>query len=155
MGDRRKNIRLTGHDYRETGAYFVTICSRNRENLFGELVGGDVLIAPKMVLSHVGVVVQDTIEQVPAIRKYVIMPDHIHFIAVFEEKGSMSTSTPTQGLPSLVRFLKRQVSVACGETVWQRNYYEHVIRNEQDYLDIWNYIDTNPARWRDDAYYGG
>lgn len=104
MGEQRKKLRLRGYDYRETGAYFVTICSRNRENLFGELVGDDVLIAPEMVLSHVGVVVQDTIEQVPAIRKYVIMPDHIHFIAVFEEKGSMSTSTPTQGLPSWCDF---------------------------------------------------
>ena len=45
--------------------------------------------------------------------------------------------------------------MACGESVWQRNYYEHVIRNEQDYLDIWHYIDTNPARWREDEYCEG
>lgn len=155
MEERRKNIRLEGYDYTAQGAYFVTICSRNRENLFGELVGGDVPIAPKMNLSLVGGIIEKTMAQMPAIKKYVIMPNHIHFIAVLDRDGSMGTSTPTQGLPSLVRFLKRQVSVACGESVWQRNYYEHVIRNEQDYLDIWNYIDSNPARRQEDAHYGG
>lgn len=152
MEKRRKNIRLSGHDYSQTGAYFVTVCSRNREDLFGKIVGGDVLIAPKVNLSSVGIEIEKTIAQMPYIKKYVIMPNHIHFIALFEKHGSMSTSTPTQGLPSLVRFLKREVSVACGESVWQRNYYEHVIRNEQDYLDIWTYIDTNPACWREDEY---
>ena len=155
MQEQRKDIRLKDYDYAQQGAYFVTVCSRNREDLFSKIVGGDVLIAPKINLSPVGVVIRRTIEQMPSVKKYVIMPNHIHFIAVFEEKGSMSTSTPTQGLPSLVRFLKRQVSVTCGESVWQRNYYEHVIRSEQDYLDIWTYIDTNPAGWREDQYCEG
>lgn len=132
MEGRRKNICLNGYDYRQTGAYFVTICSRSRESLFGELVGGDVLIAPKTNLSAIGVIIEETMSQIPAIKKYVIMPNRVHFIAVLDGDGSMDTSTPTQGLPSLVRFLKRQVSVACGASVWQRNYYEHVIRNEQD-----------------------
>lgn len=153
MEDRRKNVRLRGHDYRRAEAYFVTVCIRDRADLFGKIVGGDVLIAPKVNLSSIGAFIQNTLEPIPSITKYVIMPNHIHFIVVFEGNGSMSTSTPTQGLPSLVRFLKRQVSVACGESVWQRNYYEHVIRNEQDYLDIWHYIDANPARWREDEYH--
>ena len=113
MNAARKEPRLKGYDYSGAGAYFVTICSRNRENLFGELVGGDVLIAPKTNLSAIGVIIEETMAQIPAIKKYVIMPNHVHFIAVLNEEGSMGTSTPTQGLPSLVRFMKRQVSVAC------------------------------------------
>ena len=149
--DIRKNIRLKDHDYSGGGAYFVTVCSRDRECLFGEIVGGDVPIASTVRLSSVGRVIENTISQMPSVKKYVIMPNHIHFIVLLE-RGSMSTSTPTQGLPSLVRFLKRQVSAACGRTVWQRNYYEHIIRNEQDYADVWTYIDNNPARWQKDRF---
>ena len=141
----RKDIRLPGFDYSQAGVYFVTVCSKDHRSMFGEIVGGDVLIAPHVELSPIGRAVEQTVRSIPAIRKYVIMPDHIHFIAHMED-GSMSTSTPTKGLPSLVRLLKRQVSVACGESVWQRNYYEHIIRNQTDYLEIWHYIDTNPAR---------
>ena len=131
----------------------MSVCSRDRERLFGEIVGGDVLIAPEVKLSAIGREIEETILRMPSIEKYVIMPNHIHFIAVLGGQGSMSTSTPTQGLPSLVRFLKRQVSISCGQSVWQRNYYEHVIRNQKDYQDVWNYIDTNPARWQEDRFY--
>lgn len=133
----------------------MTLCSRNRKEMFGNIVGGDVLIAPKTELSCIGRTIQNVIETIPAIKKYVIMPNHIHFIVEINGEGSMSTSTPTQGLPSLVRYLKRTVSIQCGETVWQRNYYEHIIRNKEDYLSIWTYIDTNPARWQEDEYCEG
>lgn len=148
----RKNIRLPSYDYSMDGAYFVTICAKDRAHLFGNIVGGDVLIAPQMRLSEIGQAVEACIMQIPAIQKYVIMPNHIHFIAVLK-KGAMSTSPPTYGLPSLVRFLKRQVTIICGRPVWQRNYYEHIIRSQEDFAEIWHYIDANPQKWQDDCYY--
>ena len=65
----------------------------------------------------------------------------------------MGTSAPTGGIPALVRYFKRQVTLRLGEALWQRSYYDHIIRNEADYLRIWNYIDTNPVQWREDEYY--
>ena len=151
----RKDIRLPGFDYSGEGAYFVTVCTRNRENLFGEIVGGDVLIAPRINLSRYGQIVERVISQMPAVCKYVIMPNHVHLLIKLEAQGSMSTSTPTGGLPSLVRFLKRQVTIGCGKSVWQRSYYDHIIRDDNDFMTRWNYIDANPARWREDEYFGG
>ena len=63
----------------------------------------------------------------------------------------MRTSAPT--IPWLVRYFKRVVTQQCGEAIWQRSYYDHIIRSESDYLRIWQYIDTNPAKWAEDEYY--
>ena len=65
----------------------------------------------------------------------------------------MGTSAPTKSIPMVVRFLKRDVTMACGFSVWQRGYHDHIIRNDADYRHIWEYIDTNPAKWREDCYY--
>ena len=75
--------------------------------------------------------------------------------------GPMGTSAPTEGdrthgepsVPGLMRYLKRSVTHIVGQPVWQRSYHDHVIRNEADYLRIWSYIDTNPAKWREDCYF--
>lgn len=94
--------------------------------------------------------------KMPSVDKYVVMPNHIHVIFVIPPpqdggNGPMRTSAPT--IPGLVRYFKRMVTQQCGQAIWQRSYYDHIIRNETDYLRIWNYIDTNPAKWGDDEYY--
>ena len=76
----------------------MTVCSRDRADLFGKIVGGDVLIAPKVNLSSIGAVIQNTLEQIPSITKYVIMPNHIHFIVVFQGNGSMKYIDPYTGI---------------------------------------------------------
>ena len=82
------------------------------------------------------------------------MPNHIHFVvSIGAPNGSMWASTPTKSLGSLVRSFKTLVSKAVGKTIWQRNYYEHVIRNEADYLRIRQYMADNPAYWAEDEYY--
>ena len=93
--------------------------------------------------------------QMPTAEKYAVMPNHIHIIFRIEpaQVGPMGTSAPTHSLPMLVRYLKRHVTAAAGEKVLQDGYYDHIIRNKSDYLRIWNYIDTNPAKWRTDCYY--
>ena len=151
----RKKNRLQGYDYGRAGCYFVTICTKNREHFFGEIVGGDVLIAPHIELSEIGKIVNDTIAIIPTVDKYVIMPNHIHIIFRIPSPGDgpMRTSAPTECIPMVVRFLKRDVTLACGFSVWQRGYHDHIIRNEADYRRIWEYIDTNPAKWREDCYY--
>lgn len=148
-------MRLEGYNYGRSGYYFVTICTKNREHFFGMIVGGDVLIAPRIELSPIGKIVEDTIATIPTVDKYVIMPNHIHIIfrIPLQGDGPMGTSAPTKSIPMAVRFLKRDVTMACGFSVWQRGYHDHIIRNDADYRRIWEYIDNNPAKWREDCYY--
>lgn len=152
---RRRKNRLQGYDYSRTGWYFITICTKGREHFFGTIVGGDVHIAPHIELSKIGKIVDHTIAAMPTVDKYVIMPNHIHVIFRIPAPGDgpMRTSAPTESIPMVVRFLKRDVTMAYGFSIWQKSFHDHIIRGEADYLRIWHYIDTNPAKWREDCYY--
>ena len=149
---KRKQNRLSGYDYSQPGGYFITICTKGREELLGSVVGADVLIGPQIKLSPIGQVVHDVLASMPNVTKFVVMPNHIHAIVRIED-GAMRTSPPTQGLSQMVRYFKRNVTQRCGQAIWQRTFHDHIIRNEADYLRIWQYIDTNPAEWRQDCYY--
>lgn len=151
----RKHNRLPGYDYTQPGCYFVTICSKDREHLFGRVVGADVLIGPHVQLSEIGAILKQTISQIPLVDLFIVMPNHVHILLRLPAAGDgpMETSAPTRSVPWIVRYLKRTVTMACGKTVWQRGYHDHIVRGEADYLRIWNYIDTNPAKWREDCYY--
>ena len=82
------------------------------------------------------------------------MPNHVHMIVRIEsEDGSMWASTPTQSISDRIRSLKTLVSKKIGVSIWQRSFYDHVIRSEKDYLGIRQYIDNNPAGWAEDEYY--
>ena len=120
---KRKQNRLTGYDYSQPGCYFVTICSRDREHLFGCVVGADVLIGPHVQLSEIGAIVEQTISQIPSVDKYIVMPNHVHILLRLPvaNNGPMGTSAPTQSVPWIVRYLKRTVTMACGKTVWQHH----------------------------------
>ena len=90
----------------------------------------------------------------PGIDAYVIMPNHVHMIVRIEpEDGAMWASTPTQSISDRIRSLKTLVSKKIGVSIWQRSFYDHVIRSEKDYLSIRQYIDDNPAGWAEDEYY--
>ena len=144
----RKSNRLTEYDYSTNGAYFVTICTKGRKPLLCDIVGDDAHIVP----SDYGQVVDKYIRGIDGIDKYVIMPNHIHMI-IRIENGPMWASAPTQSLPTRIRSFKILVSKALGTSIFQRSYYDHVIRGQQDYQEIWQYIDTNPLRWQLDEHY--
>ncbi len=162
---KRKTIRLHNYDYSQNGVYFVTICTQNRECLLGKIVGDDAHIVPNTVLSEIGMVVQKYINRIVGIDKYVIMPNHIHliiFISGYEkglmwhENGTMWASSPTttpQSISQLIKSFKTLVTKQIGYSIWQRSFHDHIIRNEQEYQKIWQYIDTNPLKWEDDCYH--
>lgn len=156
---KRKQIRLKEFDYSRDGAYFVTICTKDRKEILGEIVGGGTLDATKMNLSPIGQIVEKYIESTERIKsvrvdKYVIMPNHIHLILVVDNNGTPRASSPTnETIPHVVSTLKRFVNRDVGENVFQRSFYDHVIRNEYDYKEIWEYIDTNPLKWKEDCFY--
>ena len=156
MLKQRKRLRLQDFDYSQNGAYFVTICTRNRECLLGSIVGAD-SIRPQIKLSTVGQAVDGCIKEIPqhyphiSVEKYVIMPNHIHLILLFARNDGRMISAPT--LSNVIGQMKRRASKITGIPIWQRSFHDHIIRTEQDYAEIWQYIDANPLTWEQDCFY--
>ena len=151
----RKPNRLSDYDYSQNGAYFVTLCTQNRKKTLSSIVGDDAHIVPKPY----GLIAEKYIRNVPEIEKYVLMPDHIHMI-IRLDNGSMWASTPTEEnvgvdahirpknkVASIVRSIKTLTTKEIGLSIFQRSYYDHVIRNQQDYNEVWEYIENNPKKW--------
>ena len=139
---KRKNIRLPNFDYGNTGAYFITICVKDRKPILSNIVGDDAHIVPKQY----GIIVEKYIRNIPEIEKYVIMPDHIHII-IRINNGTMWASSPTKKVENIVRSLKTLTTKEIGQSIFQRSYYDHIIRNQTDYNEIWEYIENNPMNW--------
>ncbi len=146
---RRRSIRLKGYEYSKPGAYFITICTRRREPMFGGIVNGEMVSN-----EYVDIVLKCWRALEGYFRNmepsaFVIMPNHVHGIVVINDMGMNGKS-----LPEIVRVFKtsssRRINNARGTTgtpVWQRNYWEHVIRNQEAFNRIHDYILTNPKRW--------
>jgi REP element-mobilizing transposase RayT len=151
---KRESTRLENFDYSQGGAYFITICTKDKQKLFGHIVGGGAFDAPRIILSPQGEIVEKYIlsnNNIPNLRvdKYVIMPNHIHLLLSVENScGTSWAPSPTNNKISLaVSTLKRFVNKEIGYNIFQRSFYDHVIRNKTDYNEIWEYIENNPARW--------
>ena len=153
---KRKQIRLPNYDYSSPGSYFVTICTCNRQCILSRIsVGADAPGGPCLQLTETGKVVEQFILSTDhmngfRVDKYVVMPNHIHMILRIDD-GPPRASAPT--VSDAVGALKRLVNRRVGRDIWQRSFHEHVIRNENDYREIWKYIDENPAKWAEDRYY--
>jgi putative transposase len=158
----RRSIRLPGYDYTQCGAYFITIVTAGRENLFGEIRQGE------MVLNEMGDIVRWELEQTPVVRpeveldSFVIMPNHVHTILVITSQRPQPNAHRSAGAPAgsvgavvgQIKSLTARKINHCrgthGAAVWQRNYFEHVIRNVEEWDRIRGYIETNPDHWQDD-----
>ena len=156
--EQRKKNRLPGHDYSQPGAYFITICTKDHKCILSTIVGADAYIGPRVALTPIGMVVEKYIKNIPGVGAYVIMPNHVHMILHISSnnilQGPMWASAPTNAsVPALVRSWKTLVSKELGQSIWQRSYYDHVIRDEQDYLTKVQYIEENPAKWFHDDYF--
>lgn len=150
----RKRLRLKEYDYSSDGYYFVTVCARNKQKLFGEIRDPSL---NTVQLSPIGKVIEKHIQQINrhydnvSVDKYVVMPNHIHLIVVLGCEPVRSRPNPTLG--NVIGLFKSGVSRELGESVWQRLFHDHVIRTRRSYEKIWEYIDTNPAAWEKDCFY--
>ena len=166
----RRSIRLPEYDYRQVGAYFITICTHNRIPLFGDVVDDE------MRLNEAGRIVWECWKAIPdhyahaKTDAFIAMPNHVHGIIVIGYDGRAGVGannysplqhnasqfrSPSKTLGSIVRGFKIGVTKWFRANtdiylVWQRNYYEHVIRNESALRDVRQYILHNPAKWGDD-----
>ena len=154
---KRKPNRLPYFDYSTPGAYFITICTANREKVFWQRVGADIIRPENVPLSAVGRIVEQGIQNIHShyasviVEKYCIMPDHIHLaLSIQTDVDGRMISAPT--ISTVVGSLKRWVSRQVGQAIWQKSFYDHGIRNQQDYLQIWEYIENNPVRWKEDCF---
>ncbi len=159
---KRKPTRLQDYDYSTSGAYFITICAKDRKRLFGQIVGCGDFDAPKMILSDNGKILNKHLirmgNRYPHIKidKYVIMPNHFHVILCITDgkSGASETAAPYNNeISKFISLLKRYCNRESGENLFQRSYHDHIIRGEKDYQTIWEYIDTNPFKWESDCFY--
>ncbi len=163
----RHSLRLPGYDYSQPGGYFITVVTHQRECLFGNIVNGG------MKLNRFGEIVQEYVIAIPnhhhnvRLGTFVIMPNHLHAIIFLDETpqkvckgGLFDEGNANSSLPSMIAsfksFSSRKINNlrnVKGIPVWQRSYYDHIIRNEDDLRYIWQYIEMNPQSWQDDKFH--
>lgn len=172
----RKSIRLKGYDYSTEGLYFITICTQNKNYLFGEILDG------KMILNNAGLMVEKiykklvgSFENIQS-EEYMIMPNHFHcIIEIINNVGVPLVGTQMDGnnrattrvAPTItdiigafkslttleyIKMVKNNQLPNFNRRIWQRNYYENIIRNEKTYLKVLEYIKNNPIKWDEDKY---
>lgn len=154
----RKSNRFKNYSYSSQSAYFITVCTLERKCILSQIVGGGVLDTPEVILSEYGEIAEFQIRTMNKvyddinIESYIIMPNHIHLLV--SVKGSSETPTPTNAvIPHFVSTFKRFCNKKIGYNIWQRSYFDHIIRDERDYINHLQYIDNNAAKWVEDKYY--
>jgi putative transposase len=163
----RKTIRLKEYDYSMPGGYFITICTYDKQWLFGTIVDGEMQFSPQ------GLIAQRCWNDIAKhfynieLDAFVVMPNHIHGIIILDEiTVGVEYIQPLQktfqhvipnSIPSIIRSYKAAVSRECHKRnldfCWQRNHYEHIIRNDKQLNTIRRYILGNPAQWETDDEY--
>ncbi len=143
---KRKDIRLKTYNYNSSGFYFITICT----------VGAVIGRPQEAPLNAKGKIVEQAINDIPKyypmyyVDNYVIMPDHIHLLLqiVYSDKNGRPMTAPT--ISTVINQLKGRVTKQVVFKVWQKSFFDHIIRNEEDYIKHYNYIETNPILWEED-----
>ncbi len=146
----RRSIRLQGYDYSQSGAYFVTICTFQRQHLFGEVNDGE------MQLNVTGQIVSAIWQKIPKhfpnveLDEFILMPDHLHGIIIISEQDDKSHSLATiiQNFKSVSTRRINKITQNSGVSIWQRNYHERIVRSDQELDRLRQYMLTNPENWK-------
>ena len=142
----RKKLRLNGFDYSTNGAYFITLCTKNKKCILSSIEKSGYYSYPKVQLTKIGNTVKKYVDNIPGITYYIIMPNHIHLIV---EKENITNSV----LSNDIRSFKTLVTKEVGFQIWQRGFYDHIIRDNYDYNIRLQYIYDNQIKWCEDKYY--
>ncbi len=178
----RKSLRLKDYDYSQEGHYFITIVAQNRAHLFGEIVEGDMVLNEAGVMIEKWYMKLEEKFKNICNHEMVIMPNHIHFIIEIvgadpcvrpnvnaemldtQSKRADTRVRPYYGVGDVIQWFKTMTTneyikmVKNGtlppfnKRIWQRNYYEHVVRDDVDYVRLETYIQNNPLKWEEDMF---
>lgn len=161
----RKRLRRKGADYSDCGSYFITLCIKERKTLLWDMTQAfalntahDPLLQTdgfQPVLSRIGEIVQEAILRIPTIYQMVIvdlfsiMPDHVHLILSIrpDENGMKVSST---SIPRIIKQFKHAVTTQATGAIWQKSYYDRILRNAEEYGKACEYIHRNPVNWRNE-----
>ena len=157
----RKPNRLKDYDYSQNGAYFITICTKDRKPILSVIENADECVGetcglPSICLTDVGKTIKNEIDKIHLIYdnifidNYVVMPNHIHLIIRIDNNGRPQVS-PT--INRIIQQFKGSITKQIGKSIWQKSFYDHIIRDDIDYQNIWQYIDENPVKWKEDKLY--
>ena len=154
----RKHIRLKHYDYSTEGFYFITICGQNRVKYFGEIIDGEFILNDaaymiekiwlQMLLRYPFILQHD----------YVLMPNHFHAIVEIKNKTNVCIGEIIGAFKSLttnayIKGVRENNWISFEKRLWQRNYYEHIVRNEASYIKLSKYIQNNPSKWQEDMFF--
>ena len=149
---KRKSIRIGDYDYSTPGTYFITVCTANREIIFWSDCRGELRSPVNVPLSEVGMIVDkeinkmNTVYDAVRVEKYCIMPDHLHFIiSINTDEDGRTQFAPT--ISRVIKQFKGSITKQVGRPIWQKSFYDHGIRNQHDYNEIWQYIENNPLKY--------
>jgi putative transposase len=162
---RRRSIRLKAYDYASPGVYFITICVQNRLCVFGDIVDASCKLSPAgSMIEAKWLALQERFASV-SLGPYVIMPNHVHGLIqiVAPHPDNPPTDTRSSSIGSMIQWFKTGTTYdyisgvknegwsPFNKRLWQRNYWEHIIRNDREYERICEYIEANPSRWNEDS----
>ena len=143
----RKKIRLNNYDYSQENIYFITICVKDRVELLGKIDK-----ANNIILTKEGNIVKKAIHKLEEIYKniiideYIVMPNHLHILLIIKYKNGASISR-------IIKHLKTNISREITYSIWQKSFYEHIVRNRREYIKIKEYIKNNVINWSKDKYF--
>jgi len=146
---KRKPARLREYDYSSAGAYFVTICVKDRKAILSDIIVGANSVRPKeILLTEYGKIVETAIKNIPkyypaiSVDNFVIMPDHIHLLMqIRSDESGRPLVAPT--IDRVIKQMKGHITKQIGFSIWQKSFNDHIVRGESDYKEIWEYIENN------------
>ena len=162
---KRKNMRLPGFDYGQAGGYYITICTHDRACILSRVLEGKENQRAKVQLTELGIITEKVLCQLAeqygvCLDAWTIMPNHIHMVLTIENNGEIKPMPVGRFVGAFKSIVSNQWQKECARQgitmgkLWQRNFYDHIIRNEADYLEKLRYIDENPDKWSMDEMYG-
>lgn len=143
----RNNLRLKNYNYQKNGYYFITIVTKNREKILSKVKNNH-----ELQISEIGLIIEESIKYMNSenvkIDKYIIMPNHIHIIIKLEN----SNKSLIKLISNFKRYTSNKIKKNYKIDVWQKSYFDRIIRSEKEYIAMNKYIDENPIKWNLDKY---
>ena len=154
---------MVGYDYTQNGAYFITICTNDRlpvlwndnKVITNTCPDGTHYIVP---LSDAGRIAETEIDKLNHVYgntveviNYVIMPNHIHLLLLLKKMEDDPCKPPS--ISRIIQQFKGSITKQLQKPIWQRSFHDHVVRNQEEYERIWQYIEINPLVWEKDLFY--